>query len=33
MSLYGSEIVELYSTNYFGSEMYEIYRKNNAMVL
>ena len=33
LGIYGSEIVKIYSTDYFGPEMYEIYRKNNVMVL
>ena len=28
-NFYGSEIVEIYITDYFGSEMYEIYRKKH----
>ena len=33
LNFYGSEIVKIYSTDWFGSEMYEIYRKNIDMVL
>ena len=33
IKFYGSEMVKIYSIDYFGPEIYEIYRKNNAMVL
>ena len=32
-NFYGSEIVKIYSTDHCGAEMYEMYRKNDVIVL